>query len=115
MLYRQPVAIVPSLSLSAKTQVYLPEAYGNTGGMFTNSPGQAEFSFGNREPGCTHHPLMGKNKHRLQHQYPICSQISLEINKYNLLKGTDTLCFLQTGCFRNSKPVRTPGSRTGIT
>lgn len=53
MVYRQPLAILPSLS--AETQVCPPEAYGNTGGVFNSSPGQAEFSFGNRELGCAYH------------------------------------------------------------
>jgi len=56
--------------------------------MFTNSPGQAEFSFGNRELSCAYHPLVGKNKYRLQQQYSIFSQISLERKKYNLLEAT---------------------------
>lgn len=52
MVYRQPHAILPSLS--GKTQVC---PYGNTGGVFTSSPGQAEFSFGNRELGWAYHEL----------------------------------------------------------
>lgn len=53
-----------------------------------NSPLEAE--------DCAHDPLVGKNKYRFQHQYPIFSLVSLEINKYNLLKDRDTVHFLST-------------------
>lgn len=56
-----------------------------------------------------------QNKTRFQHQYDIISKISSDINEYNLLKCTATLSFLQPGCFRNSKMVRTPRSHTGTT